>query len=367
MQNRKTGFHTIDAFRFFAFFKVYMLHLAVDREFCIFSFLKRGGGIGVVFFFVLSGFLISYNLVTEQSKQGGVNLWRFYLKRILRIWPLFYLFLLLLYLTPYHIENSLGLISGGYISDWHFSFLFLENYKIILSRGFPAIAPLLVTWSLCIEEHFYIIWGILAIVTPARQVGPALVALIIVAIVSRILSKIYLPGYDISTNEIITSLDYFAIGGLVGWFYALHAKRFDRFILSIPLFVRWGYVAVAVIFVFTNFLLEPAMHLPKCLGPAFDSIIFAGLIAMVLPRESEIRIGEDSILSYLGRISYGLYLFHPLFTGIFAHYCSSYHIRIDTWGMLVIAFLFTFIPTVLMASFLYHFYERPILSLRKYL
>jgi len=71
---KKRYFHSIDSLRFFAFLKVYLLHLPIQGDFPIFSFLKSGGGIGVSFFFVLSGFLISYLLILEKVKKNRINL-----------------------------------------------------------------------------------------------------------------------------------------------------------------------------------------------------------------------------------------------------------------------------------------------------
>lgn len=88
MQRRH--FHTIDALRFFALPKVFLLHLPVTA-FPIFNFFREGGGTGVIFFFVLSGFLITYILLSEKKQLGSINLKRFYIRRILRIWPLYYL------------------------------------------------------------------------------------------------------------------------------------------------------------------------------------------------------------------------------------------------------------------------------------
>jgi peptidoglycan/LPS O-acetylase OafA/YrhL len=64
----KRYFHTLDALRFFAFFKVYLLHLPEQGDFPLFEYLKSGGGLGVQFFFVLSGFLITYILTFEKAK-----------------------------------------------------------------------------------------------------------------------------------------------------------------------------------------------------------------------------------------------------------------------------------------------------------
>src|SRR5688572_28858033 len=94
----KQQFHTLDAFRFFAFFKVYIFHataVVMAAEGSVLEWVKEhvafGGGIGVSFFFVLSGFLITYILTTEKLNAGTINLKNFFLRRAFRIWPLFFL------------------------------------------------------------------------------------------------------------------------------------------------------------------------------------------------------------------------------------------------------------------------------------
>src|SRR3954447_9736754 len=124
-------FHSLDALRFFAFLKVFFLHIPV-ATFAVFNFLKNGGGTGVVFFFVLSGFLITYILLSEKTLTGTIKLKNFYLRRILRIWPLYYLILCLAFLTPYLASLFQFNTSGeGYTPNWMMSVLFLENYQMI--------------------------------------------------------------------------------------------------------------------------------------------------------------------------------------------------------------------------------------------
>ncbi|MCX6256393.1 MAG: acyltransferase [Bacteroidia bacterium] len=154
----KLQFHSIDAFRFFAFLKVFISHFPYDLDNPVIKFLKQGGGIGVAFFFVLSGFLITYILVNEKFHTGKINAKSFFLRRILRIWPIYFLLLLFLYLVPNWILTNIGYIGSGYHCDWFYSFSFTENYRMIYLDAMPGIVPLGVIWSLCIEEHFYILW-----------------------------------------------------------------------------------------------------------------------------------------------------------------------------------------------------------------
>jgi peptidoglycan/LPS O-acetylase OafA/YrhL len=130
----KIHFHSLDAFRFFAFLQVYFLHLPLDNHFFIFSFLKQTGTIGVSFFFVLSGFLITYLLLKEKKKSGLIDAKKFMIRRIFRIWPLFFLVVITVFLLPDTLKDSLGLNLHihGYEVDGRFSFTFLENYKMIL-------------------------------------------------------------------------------------------------------------------------------------------------------------------------------------------------------------------------------------------
>ena len=154
-------FHTFDALRFFAFLLVFLLHLPKTGKTYIDFFLKSGG-IGVIFFFVLSGFLITYILLYEKKHQNKISLKKFFARRILRIWPLFYLMIAFAYLSPY-ISNALNLpISNqGYKPNLLTSIFFGENYKMMITNTFPDWVPLRVMWSLCIEEHFYILWAVL--------------------------------------------------------------------------------------------------------------------------------------------------------------------------------------------------------------
>ena len=133
---KKRYFKSFDALRFLAFFKVFLFHLPI-QHFPFFSYVKAGGGIGVMFFFVLSGFLITYIILEEKEEKGSLNLKNFFLRRILRIWPLYYAMILFAFLTPWILE-LLGLTAShaGYEPNWWMSIGFLENYLLDRSKFF---------------------------------------------------------------------------------------------------------------------------------------------------------------------------------------------------------------------------------------
>jgi peptidoglycan/LPS O-acetylase OafA/YrhL len=109
----KRHFHTFDALRFLAFLKVFMLHIPIGYP-QLFAYLKGGGSIGVQFFFVLSGFLITYLLAEEKQRTGRINIRLFLLRRALRIWPLYYLMVAFAFATPY----ILSVLNLNHSDEW---------------------------------------------------------------------------------------------------------------------------------------------------------------------------------------------------------------------------------------------------------
>ncbi len=165
-KKEKIFFPNLDGLRFLSFFSVYLFHIWVllfDRYSLtgtssgIVKFFFQNGEIGVNFFFVLSGFLITYLLIQEKKLTGKIHVANFYVRRILRIWPLFYvciLFGLVLYpLLKKIIGGELFVVAH----PWTY-FVFLNNFDF-LKNGAPAIISVL--WSVAIEEQFYLFWPLL--------------------------------------------------------------------------------------------------------------------------------------------------------------------------------------------------------------
>ena len=364
---KRIHFHSIDALRFFAFLKVYFLHVPIDGSFPIFSFFKSGGGIGVSFFFVLSGFLITYLLVKEKLNKPNINLKRFFVNRVLRIWPLFYLMVILVFLLPFDFKQEIGfhMCGGGYDLDWKYSFTFLENYKMLMTDMTPKTTPLPVFWSLCIEEHFYIFWMFALFLIPKQHIFKFFVSCFFIAWTARFFEPYIFGNAHIETSELFTNLDYFASGGLLGYWVAKDFERVSNFILKIPDWIKWNVLWLIVLFVIFQKQLLP--YEPGTTFFIFRStivaLVFTLLIALFIPVDSKIRI-KSKLLSYLGVRSYGLYVYHIIFVHISYQYCMDHQIKIDDSFVLSLFIFITLGASIITSIVSFKYFEKPILSLK---
>ncbi len=364
----KLHFQSLEALRFFAFLKVYLLHLPLAIPSPTLNYLKRGGGIGVQFFFVLSGFLITYLLVADKLARGQVDLRRFFIRRSLRIWPLFYALVLLAFVLPNAWADRWGfhMVGGGYVPDWRFSFTFLENYQMLLTDNSPRTTPLPVFWSLCIEEHFYLVWMLAVYLLPVRRLPLFLLACLPLACLFRFAEPLVLPtNTQINTNDLLTHLDVFAAGGLLGYWVATDYAGFSAAITRWPRWLRYGVVGVVVLAVVFQADVLPAVPTSAFIifRPLLIALLFVALLAMFVPAHSAICI-KSRLLAYLGSISYGLYVFHIIVIHVVFQYCLVHHIVIDTWGKGAVLFLLTFGGSVALSSLSFRYFERPFLRLR---
>jgi peptidoglycan/LPS O-acetylase OafA/YrhL len=266
----KQRFDTLDALRFFAFLRVFTFHLPLPA-FPLYSVFKRGGDDGVFFFFVLSSFLISWLLFQEHSRNGKISLGRFYLRRTLRIWPLYYLMAAFAFATPF-LLNYLQFPhrDDGYIPDWRFTFAFLGNYESMIKHGIPNASPLGPMWSLCVEEHFYLLWGCCFIFLPFRWIPRFLAGTIVLAPVFRLLYY----HHHLWFMDLPTNLDFFSYGGLAAWLLFQKKERVENWVRRIP---RW-FTRVLALFVIAVVFAEPRfldsgfgeIFRPVVLGPVFE-------------------------------------------------------------------------------------------------
>ncbi len=354
-------FHTFDALRFFAFFKVFLLHMPIVA-FPWFNYVKAGGGIGVQFFFVLSGFLITYIILEEQKRAGQFNLKNFFVRRVLRIWPLYYLMVLVAYVTPYLLENILHLPSSGagYEPELWMSLSFLENYKMMMTHDHANVSPLSVMWSLCIEEHFYIIWGVALYFLKAKHAFKLIVLSLIFGLVSRYM---YVAN-NIPTIDVLTNIDLFAFGAIPAYWLIKDEQGLERLIDKVSLRLKWWYVLllVVVVTICSQYTSDGDFILLTSLLGA----LFALLITITLGKTNSWQIGDRSVLTKLGMFTYGLYLYHTLVVNLALQVFNRLGWSVDEPAKAVLFFISSLVVTVLISMASYYLFERQFLKLKKY-
>lgn len=346
-------FHTFDALRFFSFLLVFFLHLPKTGKAYIDFFLKSGG-IGVTFFFVLSGFLITYILLYEKEHTQRISLKNFFSRRILRIWPLFYLMIGFAYASPY-ILNALNLPfeNEGYKPNLLTSIFFGENYKMMMTNTFPDGAPLRVMWSLCIEEHFYILWGVLFYYISHKNIPLLIILSIVIANIARLIYTYFGIGHI----DVFSHLDYFAFGAIPAYIM-MYKKEYLDYVEKIPKYLKYGFLTltVSIVFILPNINLYDIEYVyPLILG-----LLFSVTILFTLGNNS-IHINDNLWFSKLGVYTYGLYLYHTIVILLLIQIFK--YMSFSNWYILGLSAL---LLTIVISIISYNLFEKQFLKLKRY-
>lgn len=349
----KEHFHSMNALRFFSYFVVFLSHLPYEL-FGKLTFLHLNGALGVYFFFILSGFLITYILLEQKS----INFKKFFVRRILRIWPMYYSILLFAFLSPF-IIRFLGLNSSdvGYEPNWFMSCLFLENYKIIHHGGFANVSPLPVLWSVCIEEHFYIIWGLVLVFINKNKLVYAMISIIIMSYISRY----FFYKNDLMFKDILTNFDYFMYGAIAAYFMIYKKEKTLSLINKCPSYIKSLVIILTLFYVFLyNYI---SFDYYVLIQPLVFGCLFTALLLIFLPRNNVFKISSKSIFSKLGVYTYSLYLNHVIIINLLIQVFRKMNIDFKSFYLLFI--FLAFFGTVLASKITYNLIEKPFLNLKK--
>lgn len=366
----KIHFPNLDALRFFAFLSVFISHCAVFISFNAewFSPIKKlfliHGDLGVNFFFVLSGFLISFLLLTENKESGKISLKHFYLRRILRIWPLYFI---TLFLGFFILTNTLlpYLQASGYfdlatpISKLPWYLFFLANIDLAYFVA-PSVI-LAVLWSISIEEQFYLLWPLAVKKINLKYIPMFLSAVIIASYVFR---YIHINEYSIVKYHTFSVFSDLAIGCLAGY-YTFFSNKFKNFFSKIS---KTAGISVYIILIalIPLRILNPIEWL-RAIEPLIFSILFAIIILeQIYSEKSLFKVGKSKILTWLGKISYGLYCYHMIaMISVFALISKFNLIKTMTLSMFLTTSFSVLFLTILIAGLSYRFIERPLLRLKE--
>ena len=315
-------FPGFNALRFFAAFLVVIFHIEETRlmfelpNYTDWSIVSHGR-LAVTFFFVLSGFLITYLLLKEHAKLGDVSVSRFYMRRVLRIWPLYFFMVALgLLVIPALSQAAKAPYESPYGAMEALPYyLFFMPFLVNLFYGNHFLTPL---WSIGVEEIYYGVWA------PVfkwlrRWIVPIMLATVVVKSVLGIWAMQF-PA-DSQVNELLAMLqfDAMAIGGLAAWLVycrespleeSFYFSWWAQLVLFAPLVIR---------FFGHNWLMENSRVYAFVSGPVLVDLWTMSLFAWLLVNVSlnpksllPLWLLENRVLNRLGDISYGIYMLHSL-------------------------------------------------------
>ena len=366
-QNRRPFFKNLDALRFFAFLGVFIQHtlpspsgnpsviLSSEVWKLIFSF----NYLGVPFFFTLSSFLITYRLLNEQRSTEKVNLMMFYVRRGLRIWPIYFLVLAICFLILPIMSHQFGMSAPTLPSPWSFLFFFANFYMITHGVGFLfALIPL---WSISIEEQFYVIWGLMLKVFHQYIYKVIILCFLVsVSFCFYYMHSLLQSRTDLKLHTMYAVLD-FCSGALI----AVAGFRKDalfRFLRKLPrIFYPIVYISIIIFYVLET---SAVINADLIISGIFYSICFALILFDQAFNERRIfNAGKLEVFNYLGKISYGLYIYHELSLTMtmkafhFFSIGSKYNTLLWQSGI-------TLLITIIIAQLSYHYFEKYFLRLK---
>lgn len=339
---QKQKFEQLDALRFFAVLPVLTSHWGLFPISKSLEFLLSSNGVNL--FFAISGFLITLGLIKSQEKEGSIttSLWKFYVRRFLRIFPIYYLMLLLLWFFN-HKKVADGIL-------WYISYT--SNFYCIKIQDWGGMSHL---WSLAIEEQFYIVWP-LVILFSSRKYLPLIIG-------STIMTSLIFKSYWLYTDASfwtfymnpIAVLDVLGLGALLAFLYHFHQEILKHLLhnKTVTTLVFIQLICILCFRYFDKYISIYQVLNRFSFGLFFVWIIgrsifgFTGLLGYIL------RLRP---LTYIGKISYGVYLFHILIPGMLMG------IKYPTDSIL--RFAIYFIVTILICSASWYCFESRILKFK---
>jgi peptidoglycan/LPS O-acetylase OafA/YrhL len=327
------------------------------------------GAYGVELFFVLSGFLITGILLDTKGDPGALK--TFYARRILRIFPLYYSALIICFLL---VPRLVQLDAAGQriLESRYWLLTYLSNLPQ-LTTDWDASRTFMFGhfWSLCVEEHFYLLWPLLVLTIARRRLAAVCLGLLLIGTGSRVLqATLQDQASQWAYWTTLTRIDGLAVGAFIAI-----ARRDESFARFLPTGRTFNALGSAFLVLFAGLLMVPSradVAVVKILGETVVVGLSAAVILMALrtrPSDTLHRVLSSTVLVSLGKYSYGLYVIHgilrPLLATVFdfMNWCNG---ACESWGVaLAMAY---YVPCIMVCYLLaiasYHLLESPFLSLK---
>jgi len=361
---RTIYFENLDALRAFAALSVIFFHITVWLKFPKTSFCQAaaklisqngvGGPMGVTFFFILSGFLITYLMFFEKEKYRRFSIKDFYIRRVLRIWPL-YFFSLAIGFFIYPL--LLGFFQNGYTHNSSFLLysLFLANFDNIKTTADNGLLG--VQWSVAIEEQFYLIWPLIFVFSN-KKIFPFIASLIL--FFSLLFYGLTYTDWKIAYYHTASQFSYLSFGAILAWlsfFYIAKVEFFFRYISKLIIILI--YVCGCLLVFYQKELF--GIHQVISAMVRISVMLFLGFIIMEqnFSKNSFVKVGNFRLLSWLGKISYGLYLLHMVAIYLVLQLFNN------NPNLIVVESFLVLLMTILLSYLSYQYLEKYFLRLKE--
>jgi peptidoglycan/LPS O-acetylase OafA/YrhL len=336
-------FAQIDGLRFIAVFGVMCAHWHwFGSDLCE---LITSGSRGVDLFFVISGFLITLGLIKSKGKAQArqTTLYKFYIRRFLRIFPIYYLTVFIL--LYFYYDQMAGPI-GWYL-------LYLYNFHCIKVQEWGIAGHL---WSLSVEEQFYLVWPFIILFVPLGRLYWVMILSVLLSIGMKVYWHANNYPFWYWYMHPLGALDTLALGGLLAYLYLYYNELLKKLLYN-PIIIAFLIIQVIIVMSVRK---DPQYGFIHDIGirTSFGlfsmwlvgraSFGFTGIVGYML---------DARPLKYIGQISYSVYLFHVFIPGIMIgfKYPENENLR----------FIMYFAVTIGLSSLSWYHIERPILKFKE--
>lgn len=357
MEKKNSYFPNLNGLRFIAAVMVIISHIELNKSYFDyennFQTIKFLGKLGVSLFFVLSGFLITFLLLQEKKVNKKINFKFFYYRRLLRIWPLYFLIVILsLFVLPYFEIFNIPNLHLEYASKTEFLkilflFIFFLSNVLIIIKLVPFATQ---TWSIGTEEQFYLIWPML--IDKRSNLKQCFIGIIL--IYNIVLIFIYNSFFDnvfyidfLRRYIEIIQLDSLTIGAL-GAFFLFTKNRLIKILTNNYIF-GLSLLFIIITIIFYNYFMS-----------SLNALFFIIIILNLVNNESLSNLLENRFFFKMGEISYGLYMYHQIVIVLILNYFLRLHFFSNS-----VLYIFTFAGTILVSYLSYTFFEKPFILKKK--
>lgn len=387
---KKKYFHNLNGLRFALAFFAVLEHIEAlkywngfESIFKTSDFVSKSGPVAISYFFVLSGFLISYFLMVEKDGDSKtIHTRNFYIKRFLRIWPLYFVTLLLFFfilpnlpfgsiMEAFKFKDLVDVKNAFHVPAYVYvilSVLFLPQVGMAIStisRGAPMPGGHM--WSIGVEELFYISWPLLL-----KKTNNVKRLLIKIAVIYFCLVFSFIVLYVLNDKIWqIKRLDSIANISIL----VLYLTRIVCMLIGIygayiyinnPTFLKKHFtllkarIALVIIIAMLYKGVDGLVFVQEIF-----SVLFLYILLYLVQEGNKFVFLENKFMSYLGKISYGIYMYHMFAISFVLYYLKSSFLNVNTPFGNIVLYVGSFVVAILIAMFSYHLFELKFMKLRK--